>query len=44
MGAVTKFFSNMNYVYAIELIVILGIIAFLLFVFYKLGLLSKGGS
>jgi len=35
------FIKNLNYVYTVEILVILGIIAVLLFIFYSLGLLKK---
>jgi len=32
------FFSNLNYVYKVELLAILGIVAFVAYVFYELGI------
>jgi hypothetical protein len=40
MGAITGFFDKMNYVHKIELIVIISIALFLVFVFHALGLLK----
>lgn len=41
MGFITGFFRDMNYIYVIEVIVILGMITLLLFIFHSLGLLKK---
>jgi hypothetical protein len=41
MGAITGFFEKLNYVYRIELLVIISIVLVLLFIFNALGLLKK---
>jgi uncharacterized membrane protein len=37
---ITRFFQTVNYVYIVQVIVILSIIALLLFIFYSLGLIK----
>lgn len=32
-----QFFNNLNYVYKVELLVILGIVAFVAYIFHELG-------
>lgn len=41
LNPIRNFLRDMNYVYMVEIVVILSIIAFLLFVFNSLGLLKQ---
>ena len=40
MDAITGFFQNVNYVYVVQVLVILAVIALLLFIFYSLGIIK----
>lgn len=41
MQMFTRFFTNLNYIYVIEILVFLGIVAVTAYVFYCLGLIKK---
>ncbi len=44
LAPITGFFKDMNYVYAVEILVILAIISLLCFIFYSLGLFNKASK
>lgn len=41
MGFITDFIQKTNYVYLVEMIVIVAIVVFLLYVFHQLGIFNK---
>ncbi len=41
LGPITGFLDSVNYVYVVEILVILSIILVLLYIFYSLGILRK---